>query len=189
MEIRYESELCHYGVLGMKWGQHRARKRGGTYSYKSHGTKKFEKYEKKFKDKSKNASDKSSKERNNVIAKDYAHRAKRSRELDARMQKIVDEMPKWQVAVSALFGPSMKSMVLNKALGDRSNAMINAGVANYLAGPLGNMTVNAVRRSKDSKSNVKYNEYKDYTFRNAPTTYVKEGQKLSKVFDRYLRKV
>lgn len=30
-----ESELKHYGVLGMKWGEHRARARGEEYEYKS----------------------------------------------------------------------------------------------------------------------------------------------------------
>lgn len=37
------NELMHYGVLGMKWGIHRAAKRGETYTYKSHGQKKYEK--------------------------------------------------------------------------------------------------------------------------------------------------
>ena len=32
-------ELMHYGVLGMKWGIHRAVKKGQTYTYKSHGQK------------------------------------------------------------------------------------------------------------------------------------------------------
>ena len=36
-------ELMHYGVLGMKWGIHRAVKKGQTYTYKSHGQKKYEK--------------------------------------------------------------------------------------------------------------------------------------------------
>lgn len=39
----YENELQHYGVLGMKWGIRRARKKGKTYTYKSHGQKKYEK--------------------------------------------------------------------------------------------------------------------------------------------------
>lgn len=36
-------ELYHYGVLGMKWGMRRASKKGDTYTYKSHGQKKYEK--------------------------------------------------------------------------------------------------------------------------------------------------
>ena len=43
--LYYESndELAHYGVLGMKWGIRRASKKGETYTYKSHGQKKWEK--------------------------------------------------------------------------------------------------------------------------------------------------
>lgn len=37
-----QNELCHYGVLGMKWGMHRAVRSGSTYTYKSHGQKKWE---------------------------------------------------------------------------------------------------------------------------------------------------
>lgn len=36
-------ELKHYGVLGMKWGQRKADKAGTSYTYKSHGQKKYEK--------------------------------------------------------------------------------------------------------------------------------------------------
>lgn len=39
----YSDELCHYGVLGMKWGMHRAAEKGQTYTYKSYGQKKWEK--------------------------------------------------------------------------------------------------------------------------------------------------
>ena len=37
------SELQHYGVIGMKWGVHKAKKAGTTYTYTSHGQKKYEK--------------------------------------------------------------------------------------------------------------------------------------------------
>lgn len=37
-----EHELYHYGVLGMKWGVRKAQKKGQTYTYKSHGQKKYE---------------------------------------------------------------------------------------------------------------------------------------------------
>ena len=42
-QIPSSDELYHYGVLGMKWGMHRAKKAGIPYTYKSHGQKKFEK--------------------------------------------------------------------------------------------------------------------------------------------------
>lgn len=38
-----ENYLAHYGVLGMKWGMRKAEKSGTTYTYKSHGQKKWEK--------------------------------------------------------------------------------------------------------------------------------------------------
>ena len=38
-----DNELYHYGVLGMKWGIHRASKKGTTYTYKSHGQRKWDK--------------------------------------------------------------------------------------------------------------------------------------------------
>lgn len=42
-KISYDNELKHYGVLRMKWGVHRARKKGTNYVYKSHGQKKYQK--------------------------------------------------------------------------------------------------------------------------------------------------
>ena len=39
----YNNELYHYGVVGMRWGIRRAQRKGTTYTYKSHGQKKYEK--------------------------------------------------------------------------------------------------------------------------------------------------
>ena len=41
--MMYEYVLCHHGVLGMKWGIRRAATKGQTYTYESHGQKKYEK--------------------------------------------------------------------------------------------------------------------------------------------------
>lgn len=49
------NELYHYGVLGMKWGIHKARKNGVEYSYKSMGQKKYEKKIAKLKERGKTA--------------------------------------------------------------------------------------------------------------------------------------
>lgn len=43
MNTDIKDELMHYGILGMKWGAHRASRNGETYTYKSHTTKKYEK--------------------------------------------------------------------------------------------------------------------------------------------------
>lgn len=75
MEER-NSELQHYGVVGMKWGVRRANKKGTTYTYKSHGTKKYARKAKKHESKG-----------NTEKAAKYKNYHKRSVELDRKMQK------------------------------------------------------------------------------------------------------
>lgn len=41
--MEQNDELKHYGVLGMKWGMRKSYNKGQSYTYKSHGQKKFEK--------------------------------------------------------------------------------------------------------------------------------------------------
>ena len=41
--VTKDGELKHYGVVGMKWGHRKAQNAGTSYTYKSHGQKKWEK--------------------------------------------------------------------------------------------------------------------------------------------------
>lgn len=84
------NELYHYGVLGMKWGIRRANRTGGSYSYKSHSTKKWEKRANKYAAKSKKyESTDSAKSTQYKAASIKATKiAKRSSTHDARMLDI-----------------------------------------------------------------------------------------------------
>ena len=53
-----DGELYHYGGLGMKWGIHRARNKGQSYTYKSHGQKKWERKINKYQNAAKKKIDK-----------------------------------------------------------------------------------------------------------------------------------
>lgn len=87
---KYNDELRHYGVLGMKWGVHRAASRGKEYSYKSFGTKHNERKSKRLSKKIEKAeaAGKSDKAYKLKLAKKRADiRAKRSSAMDKREEE------------------------------------------------------------------------------------------------------
>lgn len=128
------NELYHYGVLGMKWGHRRAQKRGETYTYKSHTTKKYEKKAAKAASKSKHGSLHAESKWENR-AKKYGDRAKRSAKLDAKEQKQSLSVSTGKTVASRLLlntTMTSKSYQRYRALGDsKARAMLKTYVANY----------------------------------------------------------
>lgn len=113
-------ELYHYGVLGMKWGVHKARKNGTTYEYKSHATKKYTKKAAKAAEKSKTTDDETKAQEYKNKAAIYAQRAKRSAEVDRNEQKVAEAMSTGKILLTRFFtgGYGAKDYSLLQAMGD-----------------------------------------------------------------------
>ena len=133
----YNNELMHYGVLGMKWGMHRAQKKGTTYKYKSYSTKKYNRKAKNAKESAKEwdemaryAQSKGKTEKANkykqYASKDrsdaakYERRMKRSAKLDANEQKIAKQTKTGKVLATRLLtgGIGAKSYQRYQAMGN-----------------------------------------------------------------------
>lgn len=102
--------LAHYGVLGMRWGIRRAAKKGTTYTYKSHATKKYER-----------KAAKALKKGDAAKAAKMANRAKRSREVDRGEEEFARGLSKGQAAAALLFGDRMKAYGQYKAMSASKN--------------------------------------------------------------------
>ena len=148
----YSDELKHYGVLGMKWGIRKARKKGVDYAYKSSNTKRYEK-----------KADKYEKKGNTAKAELNKNRAKRSAELDSKMQDSVAKSSAGKttakILLNGVFGA--KTYEALKASGyNRADSFIATQIVSYMGGPLGAMAVTDLTRyqyvRQDEKSERRY---------------------------------
>lgn len=105
------SELYHYGVIGMKWGEHRAARKGRTYQYKSWGTKRNEFKSSRVEKKLTSGKQLSAKHQMklNIMKDKFDRRAKISSDLDRREQEYAKPASAagtiaGRVAVSAISG-------------------------------------------------------------------------------------
>lgn len=133
--ITDNDELRHYGVIGMKWGIHRAKKKGTTYHYKSHSTKKYERKLAKTQNKIANTSDKAKAAKLQAKADIYKNRGKRSAQHDSNMVKLARQSSLGREALKfGLFGLASAGNARMKAAGISREAAAGATAVSYLFG-------------------------------------------------------
>lgn len=125
----YSDELYHYGVLGMRWGVRRARRKGTTYSYKSRKTKAYEKKAERAKRRGKEEK-----------YKTLSTKAKRSQEFDSKMQSVAESMSAGKTALHVLLTGTFgtKNYAAAKAYGmSEVSSKISSAIVNHMTGPIG----------------------------------------------------
>lgn len=139
MELRYENELKHYGVIGMKWGVRRYTDNDGNRIYKSRATRKYEK-------KAKRATRKGKVE----DAEKYSTYAQRSAQFDKRMQTSVDSSSNGKIAAKVLLNGPFGAKTYEAAKAATNDRLAAAGItvaSSFVGGPIGNMAATHFMRN------------------------------------------
>ena len=156
---RSSDYLEHYGVLGMKWGIHRAAKKGTTYSYQSHATKKYKKAAAKLIAKANKAQNKEKASKLNNKARKYENRAKRSAEIDRGEESYARSLSTAKaIGLAGLGGGStMKGYAQHRAIAKQKGNNVTghkviAAVRSMHTGSLGSRIAKAGYIRQDEKS-------------------------------------
>lgn len=144
---RSENYLAHYGVLGMKWGMRRAMKKGTSYQYRSHATKKYQKLAAKLAAKGKTEK-----------AAVMANRAKRSAEVDRGEQEYAKGLStKKAIGLTLLGGGAVtKGYAQHRAMAGQKGKDLNgqkvmAGIKAVRKGSVGSRLAKAAYIRQDEK--------------------------------------
>jgi hypothetical protein len=139
----YQNELNHYGVLGMKWGVRRARRKQAKAAYRKSTDEAFKKYEREI-----NSIEKNYKRGQKMSDRDYAREEAADRKYQAAARKAKDTYKKAKTdrsndAAIANKLYSQQSKAANKRVAQMSTG--EALLQSYLMGSYGALKYNEAK--------------------------------------------